>query len=406
MIALAYVSNLVPDNEVYANAALSRSANMFSGNLVEALAEAGIRPDILLSARPIPAFPRSPQLLLRSGSARLSGGGEVRLLPFVNLKIAKHLTVGFSVMFALWRWSIGLPRDAERVVVLYNVSFPPGLAVLTACRLINATAIAIVNDLDLPGGRTPDNIMRRLDVKLQRWIVRGFDALQVCTASIARRLAPELPYIVVEGGVSPEVKSERAAASGNDQRAAPNFTVMYAGVLSQWQGTDLLLDAFAHLSSSFRLVLAGYGPLTDRVVEAAARDSRVTFLGYLPMENLAPFYALADLFVCLPPVDSIANQYAFPSKLIDYVASGKAVIATRLAHIESEFGEYVHLLDGDQPASLAELIRQVAAIDPAMRAEHGRRAREFALREKSWEAQARKLVRLIRSANAQRRSFG
>jgi hypothetical protein len=56
----------------------------------------------------------------------------------------------------------------------------------------------------------------------------------------------------------------------------------------------------------------------------------------------------------------------------------------------------LYLLREETPEALAARIREIRAIDPAERQRLGLRARDFMLREKTWDRQGERLARYIR----------
>ena len=90
------------------------------------------------------------------------------------------------------------------------------------------------------------------------------------------------------------------------------------------------------------------------------------------------------------------TEYFFPSKMMEYLASGVPVISTCTGHVEEEFGTFTYLLKDETPRALADLLEQVAALDPCERQVTGARSRSYMSANKTWEAQTEKLARYIR----------
>lgn len=117
------------------------------------------------------------------------------------------------------------------------------------------------------------------------------------------------------------------------------FTAVYVGPIMKLRGVDLLLEATARLRNAipdFRLQLIGPVGRGDArwlrdMTEKLDISSCVDAVGLLPHAKVLAEYAHAD--VCLSPLpqSEIANYtYACPIKILEYLAMGKAVIATDL----------------------------------------------------------------------------
>lgn len=77
------------------------------------------------------------------------------------------------------------------------------------------------------------------------------------------------------------------------------FTVAYLGELTEKKGLLWLLDAFSRLQNAdLRLVIAGRGALEEKVREAARRDSRIEYRGYLNEDQVGLLLDEAQLLAC------------------------------------------------------------------------------------------------------------
>jgi glycosyltransferase involved in cell wall biosynthesis len=173
---------------------------------------------------------------------------------------------------------------------------------------------------------------------------------------------------------------------------------VFAGSLDEPNGVSLMLDAFSRLRGGFRLRIAGRGPLEDKVRQAAANDSRIDYLGFLPHGQVLALYRSADLLVSARLTKGLNTRYFFPSKLMEYLASGVPVISTCTGHVEEEFGGFVYLLREETAESLAGLIAAIAASPRAERIEMGRRARGYMAAHKTWDSQSARVVTYLRES--------
>ncbi len=396
-IALAYVGAVVPDRPPFNDdPAFSRAGNMFQENLLEAMKESGLLPSLILSQRPLRAFPRSTSLRVSSGQTELSSDLLVQLLPFVNLPIVRPLAVGLAVIAHLIRWSWQQPRETRKVVYTFNLSEPPGLFTLISARLIGAKVVASMNDIYIPGDLVPNTLSRRLDFWLQKKIIPRFDGLVVVNKRIIEDFAPSSPFVRIEGGVAQKVleRSEKKP-DGLKAKDAP-FTIVSAGSLTEANGFIELLEAFPLLQgNNYRLRIAGSGPLEERIKQATQEDPRIEYCGYLDFDGVWALYESADVLINMRLTKKIKTDYFFPSKTFEYLASGVPVISTCIRHIEEEYADMVFLLREETPQALAQMIERVAALSGEARTRKGRAAREHVRTHSTWEAQGKRIVEFI-----------
>lgn len=394
-MSLAVVSTLVPGGDEFQTPVLSIAGQRFQRGALEALQRAGMPPRLVLSLRPVPAFPKGRRLWFRPGRRQVGPDLAVELLPILNLQPLKSLLAGLATFSRLLRWAWSERRSA-RTVLAINLSQPPGVFPFFACRLTGTRLVGWLLDVFEPGRLVPDSPLRRLDYRLQRWLIPRLDGLIVVADDIARDLAPGKRFLRVEGGVDREVVREPPAPP--PPREAGELHCLFAGSLEEFNGIGLMLAAFRHLQGSpVALEVAGGGSLEAEVSAAAREGLAVKHLGVVGFDELWRRYGAADLLLNIRPTRSLSTRYFFPSKLMEYLASGTPVVSTCTGHVEDEFGEFVYLLREETPAALAALIRRVAAADPQERRAMGAKARAYVLAHKTWDAQAQRLARYLRS---------
>jgi len=393
-IAFAFVGLLAPDDPRFHNVAFSRPGNMAQVNLLVGLKHAGLPASAIIAPCPIQAFPRSRRLFVRGRKETLSEGLRVSLIPFLNITPLKEISIGIGTVLSLIRWG-WRSRSKKRVVFTYNLSVPPGIFTLFAARLIGAKSMACIADVNVPGETVPNNLWHRIDYRLQRWLIPRYDAHVVVTDSIMRDFAPQKQYLRLEGGVTTEtLERMKCAIKRND--IEDKFTIVAAGTLSEYNGIPEILQAFSLLhDASYRLVIAGDGPLRKTVEDAAARDSRIQYVGYLQFGEVLELYSKASVLLCMRITKRVNTKYFFPSKVMEYLASGVPVVSTCTNHIEEEFKGLLYFLRNETPEELANLIRQIANSDPGERRELARKARAFMATTKTWDAQGRRLADFI-----------
>jgi glycosyltransferase involved in cell wall biosynthesis len=388
---VAFVGAVIPDEPEYHGPAFNRAGQLFQRGLLDGLTAAGLPPDTVFSIQPIGAFPKVRRIWVPGGRFALGGGIPVRLLPFVNIHPLKWLTAGIMTFGSVVRWS-WIHRRRQRIVHLVNLTMPPALFVLLAARLTGACMLISVLDVFRPGSLVPDTIYHRLDFALQRWLLPHFDGWMVVSQAIAEDLVPGQRVCRIEGGIKAELFGEPPLP----RPGGSPFRMVLAGGIEPYNGVDLLLEALRWLPADCEIVLAGTGALTDDVVAAARRDRRVVYRGFLTLDEVLELYRSADLLLNLRVTKALDTRYFFPSKLMEYLASGVPVLSTCTGHVEEEYGAYVYLLRDETPEALADAISTIRGVAPAERRALGLRAREYMLATKTWPKQGERLVAYIR----------
>jgi glycosyltransferase involved in cell wall biosynthesis len=171
----------------------------------------------------------------------------------------------------------------------------------------------------------------------------------------------------------------------------PGATLVVAvGRLVEKKGFAHLVDA-ARCVEDVHVVVAGDGDLRP-ALEQRARGvgDRVRFVGALDRDTVARAVAAADVVAVPSVVDAAGNVDGLPNTVLEALASGRALVASRVAGIPEVVEDDVNglLVPAGDVAALAAALARLAR-DPAARERLGREARARAVARLGWDAVAR-----------------
>jgi len=104
--------------------------------------------------------------------------------------------------------------------------------------------------------------------------------------------------------------------------------VLFAGRLESEKGIKYLIEAAKMIPNDFELLICGSGGLRHLILDIAKRNDKITYLGYLPREELIRLFSSVSVFVC----PSIWSDPA-PRAPIEAMASGVPVVSTNVGGI-------------------------------------------------------------------------
>lgn len=178
------------------------------------------------------------------------------------------------------------------------------------------------------------------------------------------------------------------------------FTVGFAGRLVPEKGIDDLLAAVSVLEPPVRLLVAGAGPLAQKVEQAAWSGLEVEILGGLGHSEMGSIFARMDVLV-LPSRTTPTWTEQFGRVLVEALSQRTPVVGSDSGEIpwviETTGGGLV--FPEGQPRRLAEALEALRH-NPAWRAELGARGAEAVNRLFSVSAAADKLEALFAGALA------
>jgi glycosyltransferase involved in cell wall biosynthesis len=131
--------------------------------------------------------------------------------------------------------------------------------------------------------------------------------------------------------------SSDPATLRNELNLPTGKIILYVGKLNEKKGVIYLLKAFhsiAQEQSDSHLVIVGTGLLDKALRREAQRlklESRITFAGQQGKETVKNFFHMADLVVVPSIIDSTGETEGLPVVLLEALACGKPVVATRVA---------------------------------------------------------------------------
>jgi colanic acid/amylovoran biosynthesis glycosyltransferase len=164
------------------------------------------------------------------------------------------------------------------------------------------------------------------------------------------------------------------------------------------KGLPAALRAFQIFSKKFpraRFTIAGAGPMQPELERLAGElgvTERVHFTGFLNQARLRELYEQAHIFLHPSELMPDANQEGVPNSMLEAMASGLPVIATRHGGIPEavDHGEQGLLAPEKQPAALAEALCRLCSDAPLW----SRLGRAAARRVAEEFAQSRQIERL------------
>jgi glycosyltransferase involved in cell wall biosynthesis len=253
-------------------------------------------------------------------------------------------------------------------------------------------------------GRRGGALYRTLE-RVERFLYRSSDALIVNSEANRRFLAerfalPEERTVVVPDSVD---CSERAPGAGSGVRERLGLgdapVVGYLGVMTRYQGTDLLLDAWPVVRErrpDAVLLMMGFPdePYRRRAAEMGLGDS-IRFTGRVPYEE-APGYLEAVTVAVSPKHDSTEGN----GKLLDYMSMGLPTVAFDTPVNREILGDDAVLVADRTADALADAI--VRALDDPDGGGAGAALRKRAEERFSWDAAIGGAFEAYRIARARR----
>jgi glycosyltransferase involved in cell wall biosynthesis len=388
-----------------------------------------VRPDTQRPARDPFAYYGLPPLDRLTIDFASTGSGLIRRsqtgqrAAYLRYAMSRALGAGFDVVFTrdlgVASLLVRIPHAMRPPIVYESHGYSPDVASALPGLVVTARQ---------PGARKLQRLARR---ETRVW--RDADGYVTITSGLAEHLADRLGtrvrVAVVPDGTryaSNESPSYRATEPPSDrtptpesrtptsESRVPNSRVVarcpivgYAGHLYPWKGVDILLEALARVPEADGLIVGGHerepdlGRLKDLARSLGIVD-RVTFTGLVEPSAVPELLARATVLALPNPPSAISTKFTSPLKLFEYMAAGRAIVASDLPAIREVLNHNVDaiLVRAGDPDALADGIRQVIE-DPALAARLGQSA-VANVAQYGWNRRAERLEALLEQVIAAR----
>lgn len=244
---------------------------------------------------------------------------------------------------------------------------------------------SIPDQLRYSGFATRGPLLRLAEALERHALAHAAAAVTVCASLTegVRERAPGVPVFQIEDPpLTDQARlpgAEAASALRRELGLDARPVALYSGNFEPYQGVELLAEASAELPDA-QVVFMGGEPREVERVRARARETgageRCAFAGKRPPAELPVFLAAADVLVS--PRLKGTNT---PFKIFTYLASGRPIVATRIASHTQLLDDDLAVLVEPTAAGVAAGIRSTLA-DPA--AARARAERGLALVEREY----------------------
>ena len=173
----------------------------------------------------------------------------------------------------------------------------------------------------------------------------------------------------------------------------------FVGTFGPWHGVIELSKAIKTIPSHVpvRFLIVGSGSLygeVEKLLEAERASGRVIFTGAVAHERVPALLDACDILIAphVPLADG-SEFFGSPTKIFEYMAMGKAIVASRLGQIGEvlRHEEMALLVEPGNVKELAAAIVRLVESDE-LRARLGPKARDAAVREHTWVQNAQRVL--------------
>lgn len=376
---------------------LSVAANVFQYNLLKGLKECGFNRIPGVNSFPVGTWPKQyKQLFLTDKKIELCGN-EFSSTPTINVPGIKQWVRYISTEKILSRY---LKKCPKAVILTYNFYFPYYSALIKIKkRYPNIHICTIITDLPNEYGINYETGIKGKMIdyigKKSMSFTEISDSFVLLTEEMKVPLKiNDRPYTVVEGFAQDYFKNI-------EYRASEKKHIVYTGTLNREFGVGELISAFETLNfPKTELHLYGKGNLEKEIKKKTINHSNIKYFGMVERSVALAAQKNATILVNPRSNDMFFTKYSFPSKTMEYLSSGRPLVAYMLDGMPKEYEKYIYVIDQEKNNGMLNALKNALNDTEKNRMMKGNRARNFVLNEKNTRKQVQKIVDLLNTCQS------
>ena len=307
-------------------------------------------------------------------------------IPQIKNRKMNRIFVMLQAFRFILRWT---KAHRDGIVICDIILGELSLALMAARKIKRARTTAIVTDVPSIRAGEKRTGLCALPIRIKNGVIKSYDSYIFLTEQMNKLLnVRKKPYVIIEGFADSNVLKE----PNTIEKKYPQKVIMMAGLLENIFGVDALLEAFQQIHCPDAILkFYGKGSSVSAIEDAASKDKRIFYCGELTNNQIVEEEKKATLLVNPRPAEGEWTAYSFPSKNMEYMASGTPLVAYNLPCIPEPYKCHFYEID-----DLRQTLDRLLSIDRKELHRFGLEAQRWIVEEKSPGQQLKKYALLMR----------
>lgn len=370
------------------------AADTLQWGFIEGFLENGVNLNIV-NLPFVGGFPkRFRSIIMKSATYKVSDNVEVFEIGFINVSIVKY----FSRMFVLLKFLFANRNQLSgRTIVIYSLHLPTLLpCVLSKIFIPQIALCSIIPDLPQYMSDTKNIfhiLFKEIEAVVIKYLLKFVNFYVLLTNEMASALSLNSERATVIEGIA------RNSSQTTPECFADAEYILYSGTLASRYGIKNLVDAFCDSNQkNVELWICGDGDATNYVIERAKQFINIKYLGQITRAEVVELQRKALFLVNPRSPEGEYTKFSFPSKVIEYMCSGRPLLMYRLPGIPDEYYHHCYTPEDATQDSLRNSIQYLCNLDRNVLTRVGSNAKDFIFRTKSPYFQTKKLLNLLKES--------
>lgn len=368
---------------------LQNAPNVFQWAVIKGLVENGVKLDVLTLPF-LPSFPmRYACPYTPAGDVILEGKRIGHMLSYCNLMGYKTISMKQKLQRHIETWM--QQYGDEKIVVLTYTPYVPFIQAIVNVKkkFPNIILASIVTDLvdDMMSFKSNRNLFKRIQCEIERRqtkkLYKYIDRFILLSEYMQEKIPESIGRSMVMEGIYAPSEDNYIIKKTSEIK-----TVLYTGTLEEFAGVMDLMKAFLSLKEdNYRLIVCGSGTCASFVKECARKDKRIIFKGLVDRTEVLRLQREATLLINPRKPNGSITRYSFPSKTMEYLASGTPMLGYKLEGIPSEYYQFYYTIEDMSVEGLTSRLKEVLSLSQTILTKKAELARSFIMEKKNAKKQ-------------------
>ena len=337
----------------------------------------------------VESFPRIPKLFFHTCHFRWNSKDNNRMVGMINLPIIRLFSWERRLAHVLGE--LTKDNSEEITIIVYGVTSYTLRAIRTIRNRVKHIHLIAPDLPEYMSGN--NNSFYRFAKTIDRRRIDKFlpmvDSFSILTKYMKEKLlVGNRKWILLEGiyenTISDVIEKEKGCC------------FLYSGTLNARYGIMDLVDAFSLIEGDeYQLWICGYGDSLEHIVKTSKADRRIKYLGIKTPEEVRILQRKATILVNPRHSSEEYTKYSFPSKTMEYLASGTPTLMCKLPGIPEEYYEHLIFFEDESVEGYRNKMVELSRMPKEFLRDKGLAASSFINDMKNSRVQARKVLNLI-----------
>ncbi len=389
---ILYIGSAIHPNDIMRFSGPSVAGNKMQLGILKALHRVYLDDLSVLTQIPISQFPREKKIVVKSSSMNLADRLHANSISFLNLPFIKQIQMILHTKREVLKWCKQNQYE-EKVILCFNALPQIAKPAIAYQKRFGYKIVTLLADppIDPIQRGFIKGLFKSLENHMSISTLQFIDGVVALNQKMIDDYTPAQKSVIIEGGLDLDFINPLI-----DKVKPEQYKIIYSGALTAYSGVSNLIQALPWIKNNhFIIEIYGTGPLQESILESMKHENRLVYKGNVSNQEMMEIQRHADILINPRLIKDPVSMYTFPSKLIEYMASGTPTLTTKVNGLLDEYLPYLFVMEEDTPQAIANAIEKLLNMDYQHLIKTGLEGRTFVMKEKNWEVQTNRLVRFM-----------